>query len=183
MFLTLGWATRAWAVSGRPGVDAAPAAVSRDLGANGGGLGRTVVVSLVLLFAGVLFRQWRSSKSRPELGNKGSPSGAASWALDAQTPLSSAVAKVFLRHAPDQVAAVGQALEAGDRAAIKATAHKLKGSCLAIGAPRMAELCASLEAGANDAEAGARYAELRQALMEIERELTAQLVDAESGAG
>lgn len=133
------------------------------------GVGRAVVASLALLFAGVSLGQLGLNRAR---GRKGRDLD--SRALDANTPRSETVTKIFLKHAPAQVAALGQALEAGDAAQISATAHKLKGSCLAIGAPRMAELCASLEAGVSGWTE--QYAELCRSLVQAERELTDELV-------
>jgi HPt (histidine-containing phosphotransfer) domain-containing protein len=85
-----------------------------------------------------------------------------------------------LKHAPAQVAALGEAIEAGDSSLVRATAHKLKGSCLAIGARRMAELCGLLEAAESDA--AAHHAELCQSLIQAERELAAQLVESSGHA-
>jgi HPt (histidine-containing phosphotransfer) domain-containing protein len=56
---------------------------------------------------------------------------------------------------------------------LKSASHKLKGSCLAVGVPRMAELCAALEDGTTDAPA--LFAELRSVFAQSERELSAQL--------
>jgi len=93
--------------------------------------------------------------------------------LDASVRRSDAVAKVFLKHVPDQVASIGKALESGDQATLKNAAHKLKGSCLAVGIPRMAELCARLEDGSAAPEAD--FAQLRTVYGQAERELSAQL--------
>ncbi len=71
---------------------------------------------------------------------------------DAEPPLdpnfrrSAAVAKLFASLAPEQVGAVRAAVERGDAAEQKALAHRLKGSCFAVGAKPMAELCGRLEA-------------------------------------
>jgi histidine phosphotransfer protein HptB len=137
------------------------------------GLGRAVVISLALLFAGVSLGQLGLRRSRGRKGEAGE-----SPMLDAHTPRSATVAKIFLQHAPTQVAALGQALDADDPERIGVTAHKLKGSCLAIGAPRMAELCALLEAGASGR--AEHYAELCRSLVQAERELSEELV---SGSG
>jgi len=66
-------------------------------------------------------------------------------ALDPTVSRSQGVVRVFLRHVPDQLSAIGGALESGDPEALRAAAHKLKGSCLSVGVPRMAALSASLE--------------------------------------
>ncbi len=67
-------------------------------------------------------------------------------ALDPTVSRSQGVVRVFLKHVPDQLTAIGAALESGDPEALRAAAHKLKGSCLSVGVPRMAALCANLEA-------------------------------------
>jgi CheY-like chemotaxis protein len=97
----------------------------------------------------------------------------ASRTLDPSVRRSSAVAKIFLKHVPDQLASIGQALDAHDAANLKAASHKLKGSCLAVGVPRMAELCAALEDGTGDAPT--LFAELRLVYQQAERELSADL--------
>jgi two-component system sensor histidine kinase/response regulator len=58
---------------------------------------------------------------------------------------SQGVVRVFLRHVPEQLSAISKAVASGDSDALRGAAHKLKGSCLSVGVPRMAALCASLE--------------------------------------
>ncbi len=58
---------------------------------------------------------------------------------------SQGVVRAFLRHVPDQLVSIANAVNSGDADALRAAAHKLKGSCLSVGVPRMTELCASLE--------------------------------------
>src|SRR5258706_6596324 len=94
-------------------------------------------------------------------------------ALDPNVRRSDAVAKVFLKHVPDQIVSIGKALEAGDETTLKGASHKLKGSCLALGVPRMAELCALLEEGNGDAKL--HFAELRAVFARAEAELSAQI--------
>jgi two-component system sensor histidine kinase/response regulator len=65
--------------------------------------------------------------------------------LDAGVRRSEGVVRVFLRHVPDQLSSISKALDSGDSDALRDAAHKLKGSCLSVGVPRMAALCASLE--------------------------------------
>jgi CheY-like chemotaxis protein/HPt (histidine-containing phosphotransfer) domain-containing protein len=101
------------------------------------------------------------------------PVAAAAPVLDASVRRSDAVVNVFLKHVPDQIAAIGKALEAGDVATLTSAAHKLKGSCLVVGLPRMVELCARLEAGDSDPQVC--FAELRSVFAQAERELSAQL--------
>jgi HPt (histidine-containing phosphotransfer) domain-containing protein len=141
-----------------------------------GSLGRAVVISLALLFAGVSLGQLGLSRARARRRGLAGGSRPSFPALDANTPRSETVTKIFLQHAPAQVAAIGRALDAGDAASVSAAAHKLKGSCLAIGAPRMADLCKALESGASGGRA--QYAELCESLVQAERELTEHLVSA-----
>ncbi|MEO6599219.1 MAG: response regulator [Polyangiaceae bacterium] len=70
--------------------------------------------------------------------------------LDPNVSRSQGVVRLFLRHVPDQLASIAYALEHGDAEALRVAAHKLKGSCLSVGVPRMAALCASLEATPSD---------------------------------
>ena len=90
-------------------------------------------------------------------------------ALDPHVRRSPAVAKIFLKHVPEQIRSIGQALEAQDELTLKAASHKLKGSCLAVGVPRMAELCGALEEGTGNAQA--HFAELGALFAQAEREL------------
>jgi signal transduction histidine kinase/DNA-binding NarL/FixJ family response regulator/HPt (histidine-containing phosphotransfer) domain-containing protein len=130
----------------------------------------------------VIQRWWPTSLSHgPEWGERVASNelpvtaavGEPAPALDPSVRRSDAVAKIFLKHVPDQVTSIGRALESGDRATLKSASHKLKGSCLAIGAPRMAELCAALEDGTGDAQA--LLTELRSVFQQAERELSTQL--------
>jgi CheY-like chemotaxis protein/HPt (histidine-containing phosphotransfer) domain-containing protein len=65
--------------------------------------------------------------------------------LDPGVRRSQGVVRVFLRHVPDQLSSIAKALDSGNSDALRDAAHKLKGSCLSVGVPRMAALCASLE--------------------------------------
>lgn len=58
---------------------------------------------------------------------------------------SATVIQLFLRFVPKQIEAIAAAVGARDAHATRASAHKLKGSCMAIGAMTMARACASLE--------------------------------------
>jgi len=75
-------------------------------------------------------------------------------ALDPSVQRSPGVIRVFLRHVPDQLASLASALDDNDPEALQAAAHKLKGSCLSVGVPRMAALCERLES--EPADPGAR---------------------------
>jgi signal transduction histidine kinase/CheY-like chemotaxis protein/HPt (histidine-containing phosphotransfer) domain-containing protein len=66
-------------------------------------------------------------------------------ALDPDRTRSGRVVDLFLKLAPEQVETLLEAITVGDLAHVKATAHKLRGSSLSIGAPRMARLCGELE--------------------------------------
>lgn len=57
----------------------------------------------------------------------------------------------FLAEGPTSIAAMRHALAEGNRVALAAASHLLRGSCLNLGVPRMAEICQSLE---NDLSAG-----------------------------
>ncbi len=138
----------------------------------------------------VILRWWPKSLSRdPESGERlasikveaaQAVAEAPPPALNPSVRRSDAVAKVFLKYVPDQIASIGKAIETSDDATLKAAAHKLKGSCLAVGVPRMAELCGTLEKGGGDANA--LFAELSAVFRQAERELSAQLVDKPASA-
>ena len=84
----------------------------------------------------------------PRTGSSSIPASAidsSDGALDPTVSRSQGVVRVFLRHVPDQLTSIALALEAGNPEALRAAAHKLKGSCLSVGVPRMAALCARLE--------------------------------------
>ncbi|RYZ02229.1 MAG: response regulator [Myxococcales bacterium] len=125
-------------------------------------------------------RWWPKALSRePAFGERPpslppAPPERAEVLLDPGVSRSDAVVKVFLMHVPAQVGLIGGAVAVGDDEALRSAAHRLKGSCLAIGVPRMAALCASLEAGSGDARA--TFDELAAAFARVERELSDQLV-------
>jgi signal transduction histidine kinase/DNA-binding response OmpR family regulator len=86
------------------------------------------------------------------LGQDGVPSSSAPPRAEAQddeldpgTPRSSQVIALFLRLLPGQLDELTRALEAGDAAAARAHAHKLKGSGLSVGARRFARLAGELQ--------------------------------------
>jgi signal transduction histidine kinase/CheY-like chemotaxis protein/HPt (histidine-containing phosphotransfer) domain-containing protein len=134
------------------------------------------------VLAEVIQRWWPKDLSRePESGERlASPDDANAavtepqqHALDPSVRRSDAVAKIFLKHVPAQIESIGQAVGAKDEATLKAAAHKLKGSCLAVGVPRMAELCAAIEQG--DGDLRALFDELKAVFAVVESELSAQL--------
>ncbi|HXK19505.1 MAG TPA: response regulator, partial [Polyangiaceae bacterium] len=137
------------------------------------------------LLGEVIQRWWPKALSlEPESGERvaslqaqvAPPNAAApAAALAAGVRRSNAVAKVFLKYVPDQLASIGKALDASDEATLKSAAHKLKGSCLAVGVPRMAELCGRLEEGSSAPKTD--FAELCAVYQQAERELSARLGD------
>ncbi len=72
--------------------------------------------------------------------------------LDPTVQRSQSVVRVFLKHVPDQITAIKNAVATGNQEGLRAAAHKLKGSCLSVGVPRMAALCAELEAEPKNTE-------------------------------
>jgi CheY-like chemotaxis protein len=64
---------------------------------------------------------------------------------DSERPPGDAVRRVFLRSVPEQLDELSRAITVSDARLMAAAAHKLKGGCLAVGARRMASLCAELE--------------------------------------
>jgi len=67
-------------------------------------------------------------------------------ALDPSVKRTERVVRVFLADAQRDISALQAAVAAADAKAVKSTAHRLKGGCLAIGLPRMASVCVQLEA-------------------------------------
>jgi CheY-like chemotaxis protein len=77
------------------------------------------------------------------------------------------IVRLFLTEAPGHCAAIAKAQAAGDAEQLRRASHKLRGSSQIMGAVRMAECCALLEAlakGNQLAETAELVAELRQAL-------------------
>jgi PAS domain S-box-containing protein len=75
----------------------------------------------------------------------------------------SRLVELFLRDAPVRLAALDEALKSGDWDSVRKIGHALKGTCSAVGASRMAQICAELqEAGAS--EDGPRALELLRQL-------------------
>jgi two-component system, sensor histidine kinase len=133
------------------------------------------------LLSEVIQRWWPKSISRePESGERLASIVPAVRAgaepptpvLDPSVKRSPAVARVFLQHVPDQIASIGRAVADSDASTLKAAAHKLKGSCLAVGIPRMAQLCAELEEGTRDPAQA--FAELEAVFGRAQSELAAQ---------
>jgi HPt (histidine-containing phosphotransfer) domain-containing protein len=59
--------------------------------------------------------------------------------------LAPAVMRAFLKHIPNELDSISAALTDNDAPRLKQAAHRLKGSSLALGIPRMAALCLELE--------------------------------------
>src|SRR5262249_3629364 len=66
-------------------------------------------------------------------------------ALAADIQRSPKVAELFLRFVPGQIDSIAEGLARQGTAQVRSGAHKLKGSCMAIGATAMARACALLE--------------------------------------
>ncbi len=96
-------------------------------------------------------------------------------ALDPGFRRSRKVAELFLTLVPEQLAELGRALSLRDAVAVRAHAHKLKGGASALGALRMAALCAELESNPANAREllVALEAEHARAAIELLRELEA----------
>ena len=92
--------------------------------------------------------------------------------LDPMVERSPGVVRVFLRHVPDQLASLGSAISSGDADALSAAAHKLKGSCVSVGVPRMASLCATLEAEPMTPNAHALKAKLDEEFAHVQELLS-----------
>jgi HPt (histidine-containing phosphotransfer) domain-containing protein len=87
--------------------------------------------------------------------------------LSPATFRSAKVVALFLKHVPVELGNIESAIRSKDGDQLRQVAHKLKGSCRAVGVLRMAALCESLERGAAKvAEAAPHYAGL---LIEFER--------------
>lgn len=98
-----------------------------------------------------LMRQHRIT-SRDRAGEKDNPeptqtppSPPPSTELTVGTKRSLRLIELFLRNAPGQLAALRVAVDAKNTTDLRAHAHKLKGSCLAIDAPHMAEIAEKLQ--------------------------------------
>ena len=91
--------------------------------------------------------------------------------------------ELFLGQVPGQIANVRALIEKDDRDALSAAAHKLKGSCGSVGAPRMAEICQRLQLECRQApkaelegwaeELGVEFREVEVGLLKQRDEVTA----------
>ena len=83
---------------------------------------------------------------------------------------------LFVQSTPPALEELRAAVGAEDRDAVRRAAHKLKGSCLNIGATFMATLCGGLEAG--DRDAAGTLADLEAALEPTEAAIRGELIGA-----
>jgi CheY-like chemotaxis protein/HPt (histidine-containing phosphotransfer) domain-containing protein len=111
----------------------------------------------------------RAAAVAPRTGS-GVNGSSRSPALDPSFQRSAATVRVFLKHVGGQWQAIEAAARANDLEALSRAAHKLKGSCLAVGIPRLATLCAELELNPTQAAT---------LLEKIERELSRTRVQLE----
>ena len=86
---------------------------------------------------------------------------------------------LFLRQVPIEFANVESALARGDGTQWKDVAHKLKGSCRAVGASRMAECCERLERSTDVAAGRAAHARIAAEFERAKELLEAELVSAQ----
>jgi HPt (histidine-containing phosphotransfer) domain-containing protein len=86
--------------------------------------------------------------------------GSGEFPLERGTHRSPKIVDLLLRLVPGQVDAIRNAIERQDVAEITAQAHKLKGSCLSVGAMRMARLCHAIEAHGNASDVDSARVEL-----------------------
>jgi CheY-like chemotaxis protein/HPt (histidine-containing phosphotransfer) domain-containing protein len=77
------------------------------------------------------------------------PEVASSSDLDPEMTRSARLCELFILHAPQTLKELDAALAAGDAAAARASAHKLKGSCLVVGAGLMTESAVAAQRGAD----------------------------------
>ncbi|MFO0567776.1 MAG: response regulator [Polyangiaceae bacterium] len=111
-------------------------------------------------------------------GSGAEPARGRESSLSGEIGRSARVTALFLEHAPAQVTSIEDAVASGNAEQLKSASHKLKGSCLAIGAPRMAAICKSLEPFPEDA--GERVQELRAELERVRQDLDAERAMAEA---
>ncbi len=72
--------------------------------------------------------------------------------LDPEIRRSKKLIHLFLERVPRQLEELGEAIEAGDAANLRAHAHKLKGSSLALGAPTMSAAAETLQKNAENGD-------------------------------
>jgi PAS domain S-box-containing protein len=80
----------------------------------------------------------------------------------------SRLARIFLRDAPSQLRALEESARGGDWRSVGRFSHTLKGNCSAVGASKMAEICAELQ----EATASRDTARTQELLGQLEEELS-----------
>jgi HPt (histidine-containing phosphotransfer) domain-containing protein len=99
--------------------------------------------------------------------------------LSTETRRSAKLIGLFLKQAPIELGRLKEAIDGADGDELKSVAHKLKGSCRAVGVVRMAELCEAIER-TPVSEVGSKYdrlvAEYERAkvLLEAEQSIAAR---------
>jgi signal transduction histidine kinase/CheY-like chemotaxis protein len=86
--------------------------------------------------------------------------------LDPSASRSEKLIRLFLERLPEQLEALGRAIEAGDVAQIRAHSHKIKGSALAVVAQRMSETAAEMQHQAEQGNLSPLPLELRRLLQQ-----------------
>jgi HPt (histidine-containing phosphotransfer) domain-containing protein len=88
------------------------------------------------------------------------------------------VGGLFLKHAPQKIAAIKNAIEAGDAKGLQVAAHNLKSSSLCIGAAKLSAISKELEFMGRSGQLKGAYekailaqAEFERAKAELEREI------------
>ncbi len=66
--------------------------------------------------------------------------------LDPEARRSAGLVRVFLAQVDQQLLSIEEAARLSDRPALSRAVHKLKGSCLAVGLPKLIRICVELEA-------------------------------------
>ncbi len=95
--------------------------------------------------------------------------------LSARAYRSAKIIALFLSQIPIEFARLEAAILAGDSVTVRLVAHKLKGSCRAIGVPRMALLCEALDRPVTDVSDAMR----QYRLLVIEHEVARVLLERE----
>jgi signal transduction histidine kinase/DNA-binding response OmpR family regulator len=124
-----------------------------------------------------LLRIYVGGTGEPEVAD--APSTATdSDELAPDTKRSEKLIRLFLERVPEQITELGKSIAHGDPPAIRLLAHKLKGSCLAIGAGPMSKVAEALQHMAEKrdlAQANDLFAELKRRHARVESLLHAEL--------
>ena len=117
-------------------------------------------------------RRWLPQRFVSKLSNT-PPERASTPPLTHGTARSAKVMNLFLQLVPNQLDDIDASIQSGDADSLRKHAHKLKGSCTAIGAAPMAELCARLEPFPRDATS--LYRDLQRMFERVRSAITAEL--------